>query len=211
MDFKESQTRENLMRAFAGESQARNRYTFAAELARKEKLYVIQQVFDLTARQEEAHGKVFYDYLKELEGQEIEINAAYPVNTSEQVAKQLSYALENETKESDDIYRKFGDTALREGFNQIAGKFYLIADIEKIHAQRFQTFYELLKEGKLFASDVEVGWMCLNCGYVIEATHAPQNCPVCDHEQGYFVRVSMAPMEVSNMGKYKGRDLGKKD
>lgn len=211
MDFKESQTRENLMRAFAGESQARNRYTFAAELAMKENLFVIKKVFDLTAEQEQAHGRVFYKYLKELEGQEIEINAAYPVNTSTEVKQQLLNALENETNESDEIYREFGDTALKEGFNQIAGKFYMIADIEKIHAQRFQTFYELMKEGKLFASDVQVGWMCLNCGYVVESTTAPQNCPVCDYDQGYFIRLNMAPMEVSGMGEEKCRDLGKKE
>ncbi len=209
MELKDSQTRENLMRAFAGESQARNRYTFAAELAQKEKLYVIKKVFDLTASQEQAHGKVFYRYLKEMEGQDIDIHAAYPINTAENVEQQLFHALQNETKESDEIYRKFGEVALEEGFQQIAGKFYLIADIEKVHAERFRTFYELLKEGKLFASDVQVGWMCLNCGYVIEATTAPQNCPACDAEQGYFIRLSMAPMEVSNMGKDKGRNLGK--
>lgn len=210
MELKDSKTRENLMRAFAGESQARNRYTFAAELAMKNDMYVIKKVFDLTASQEMHHAEVFYSYLKELEGQEIAIDdAAYPVNTSDKIETQLLNALENETKEADDVYRRFGDIALEEGFNQIAGKFYMIADIEKVHAKRFEEFAALLKEGKLFASDVKTGWMCLNCGYVIESTTVPQNCPVCDVSQGYFVRLSMAPMTEESMDVERPQDLGK--
>lgn len=210
MELKDSQTKENLMRAFAGESQARNRYTFAAELAMQNNLYVIKKVFDLTASQEKEHAEVFYSYLKEFEGQEITIDdAAYPINTSENIEVQLQNALENETKESDDVYRNFGDIALKEGFNQIAGKFYMIADVEKIHAMRFQRFYDLLKEGKLFASDVKTGWMCLNCGYVIESTTAPQNCPICDSDQGYFVRLSLCPMTDEAMDVKRPQDLGK--
>ena len=210
MDLKDSQTRENLMKAFAGESQARNRYTFAAELAMKNDMYVIKKVFDLTASQEKEHAEVFYSYLKEFEGQEISIaEASYPVNTAESIETQLQNAMENETNEADDVYRNFGDIALKEGFNQIAGKFYMIADIEKIHAMRFQKFAELLKEGKLFASDVKTGWMCLNCGYVIESTTVPQNCPVCDASQGYFVRLSMAPMTDESMDVERPQDLGK--
>ncbi len=210
MDLKDSQTRENLMKAFAGESQARNRYTFAAELAMKNDMYVIKKVFDLTASQEKEHAEVFYSYLKEFEGQEISIaEASYPVNTAESIETQLQNAMENETNEADDVYRNFGDIALKEGFNQIAGKFYMIADVEKIHAMRFQKFAELLKEGKLFASDVKTGWMCLNCGYVIESTNVPQNCPVCDASQGYFVRLSMAPMTDASMDVERPQDLGK--
>lgn len=210
MELKDSQTKENLMRAFAGESQARNRYTFAAELAMENNLYVIKKVFDLTASQETEHAEMFYNYLKEFEGQEISIpDASYPVNTSENIEVQLKNAVENETRESDEVYRDFGDIALKEGFNQIAGKFYMVADIEKIHAMRFQRFYEQLKEGKLFASDVKTGWMCLNCGYVIESTTAPQNCPVCDKPQGYFVRLSLAPMTDEAMDVKRPQDLGK--
>lgn len=210
MELKDSQTRENLMKAFAGESQARNRYTFAAELAMEKGLYVIKKVFDLTASQEKQHAQVFYSYLKEFEGQEINIaEASYPVNTAECIETQLQNALENETNEADDVYRAFGDVALKEGFNQIAGKFYMIADVEKIHAMRFQKFAELLKEGKLFASDVKTGWMCLKCGYVIESTTAPQNCPICDAAQGFFVRLSMAPMTTEEMDVERPQDLGK--
>ena len=210
VNFNSSKTKENLMKAFAGESQARNRYTFAAELAMKNNLYVVKKVFDLTAEQEKEHAEVFYSYLKEFEGQEISLDAAaYPVNTSENLEVQLKNALENETKESDDVYRNFGDIALQEGFKQIAGKFYMIADVEKIHAMRFQRFYDLLKEGKLFASDVKTGWMCLNCGYVIESTTAPQNCPICDSSQGYFIRLSLATMTDEAMDVKRPQDLGK--
>ncbi|MDD7404216.1 MAG: ferritin family protein [Butyribacter sp.] len=211
MELKDSRTKENLMRAFAGESQARNRYTFAAQLAKENNLYVIKKVFDLTASQEKEHGEVFYQYLNGLEGEEISIeDAAYPVNTSEDVSVQLQNAVENETKEADEVYRTFGDIALEEGFHQIAGKFYMIADIEKVHAERFGEFLKLLKEGKLFASDVKTGWMCLHCGYVIESTTAPQNCPVCDSNQGYFIRLSMAPFTEEKMDTSRPQNLGKK-
>ena len=193
MDFKDSQTKENLMRAFAGESQARNRYTYAAELAQKNGLFVIKKVFDFTAEQEKEHGEVFYDFLKDVEGEEIAIDAAYPVNTSDDVLQQLLDALNNETREAGEVYRSFGDIAKEEGFAAIAGKFYLIADIEQTHADRFRAFHDLLKEGKLFVSDVKTGWMCLNCGHTVEATQAPSKCPVCDSDQGYFVRISMSP------------------
>lgn len=210
MNLSESKTKENLMKAFAGESQARNRYTFAAELAMENKMYVIKKVFDLTAHQERHHAEVFYKYLKELEGTEVSVaQADYPVNTSENLQTQLQNALENETKEGEEVYRTFGDIALEEGFQQIAGKFYMIADVEKLHAKRFKEFYQLMVEGKLFASEVETGWMCLNCGYTVTATHAPQNCPVCDSEQGYFVRMELAPMTTEEMSPSKERDLGK--
>lgn len=210
MNLSESKTKENLMKAFAGESQARNRYTFAAELALENKMYVIKKVFDLTAYQEKHHAEVFYQYLKELEGTEISVaQADYPVNTSKNLQTQLENALQNETKEGKEIYRTFGDIALEEGFQQIAGKFYMIAEVEKLHAKRFDYFCQLLKEGKLFASEVETGWMCLNCGYTVYATHAPQNCPVCDADQGYFVRLELAPMTLENMCPCKEQDLGK--
>ncbi|MCI8338703.1 MAG: rubrerythrin family protein [Lachnospiraceae bacterium] len=210
MNLSESKTKENLMKAFAGESQARNRYTFAAELAMQNDMYVIKKVFDLTAHQEMHHAEVFYKYLKEMEGKEISVaQADYPVNTSEDLQTQLQNALENETKEGEEIYRTFGDVALEEGFQQIAGKFYMIADVEKLHAKRFEYFFHLLTEGKLFASDVETGWMCLSCGYTVQATHAPQNCPACDSSQGYFVRMELAPMTSKEMCPCKERDLGK--
>lgn len=209
MEFSESRTKENLMKAFAGECQARNRYTFAAELALENNLYVVKKVFDLTAAQELRHAEVYYKYLSEMEGMQIPIEASFPVNTSENVQKLLEDAVTNETNEGEELYRSFGDVALEEGFEQIAGKFYMIADVEKTHANRFQTFHQFMKEGKLFAEDVKVGWMCLNCGYIVYATRAPQNCPACDSDQGYFVRLSMAAMTTEDMVGAKEQDLGK--
>ncbi len=193
MDLKDSRTKQNLMRAFAGESQARNRYTFAAELAQQNGLYVIKKIFDFTAEQEKEHAKVFYSFLKEAEGENINIDAEYPVNTSKDILTQLKNALHNEFEEADSAYKEFGDIAKEEGFTQIAGKFYLIADIERIHARRFEEVAKLMEENKLFVSDVKTGWMCLGCGYTVESEIAPQNCPVCDSDQGFFIRMSMAP------------------
>ncbi len=193
MDLKDSRTKQNLMRAFAGESQARNRYTFAAELAQQNGLYVIKKIFDFTAEQEKEHAKVFYSFLKEAEGENINIDAAYPVNTSKDILTQLKNALHNEFEEADSAYKEFGDIAKEEGFTQIAGKFYLIADIERVHARRFEEVAKLMEENKLFVSDVKTGWMCLGCGYTVESEIAPQNCPVCDSDQGFFIRMSMAP------------------
>ncbi|MFG6394828.1 MAG: rubrerythrin family protein [Lachnospiraceae bacterium] len=193
MDLKDSRTKQNLMRAFAGESQARNRYTFAAELAQQNGLYVIKKIFDFTAEQEKEHARVYYDFLKEAEGENINIDAAYPVNTSKDILSQLKNALHNEYEEADSAYKEFGDIAKEEGFTHIAGKFYLIADIERTHAKRFEQVAKLMEENKLFVSDVKTGWMCLGCGYVVESEIAPQNCPVCDSGQGFFIRMSMAP------------------
>ena len=193
MDLKDSRTKQNLMRAFAGESQARNRYTFAAELAQQNGLYVIKKIFDFTAEQEKEHAKVFYDFLNEAEGENINIDAGYPVNTSKDVLTQLKNALHNEFEEADSAYKEFGDIAKEEGFTHIAGKFYLIADIERVHARRFEEVAKLMEENKLFVSDVKTGWMCLGCGYIVESEIAPQNCPVCDSGQGFFIRMSMAP------------------
>ena len=193
MDLKDSRTKQNLMRAFAGESQARNRYTFAAELAQQNGLYVIKKIFDFTAEQEKEHAKVFYDFLNEAEGENINIDAGYPVNTSKDVLTQLKNALHNEFEEADSAYKEFGDIAKEEGFTHIAGKFYLIADIEREHARRFEEVAKLMEENKLFVSDVKTGWMCLGCGYIVESEIEPQNCPVCDSGQGFFIRMSMAP------------------
>ena len=170
-DLRNSETVKNLMRAFAGESQARNRYTFAASAAKKEGLPVIEAVFQFTAGQEKEHAEVYYNYLKELTGD----------------------TMHNEYEEYDPVYRTFGDIAKEEGFSQIASTFYMIAEIEKTHGDRFNLFADLMEQNKLFVSDVSTGWMCLNCGYVYQGTSAPAKCPVCRHEQGYFIRLELAP------------------
>ncbi len=194
VDFMESKTRENLMRAFAGESQARNRYTFAASAARKEKLEAVARVFEFTADQERAHAKVFYDLLLPSAGQNIAIDGNYPIDLSDKTLDLLKAARHNEYEEFEHDYAAFAEIAHREGFDLIGGQFELIAQIEKTHGDRFGLLAELLEKGTLFGGDnhQEV-WMCLNCGEIITASLAPQVCPVCRHGQGYYVRLDMAP------------------
>ena len=194
VDFMDSKTRENLMRAFAGESQARNRYTFAASAARKEKLEAVARVFEFTADQERAHAKVFYDLLLPSAGQNIAIDGNYPIDLSDKTLDLLRAARHNEYQEFEHDYAQFAKTAHDEGFDLIGGQFELIAQIEKTHGDRFGLLAELLEKGTLFGEDnhQEV-WMCLNCGEIITSSLAPQVCPVCRHGQGYYVRLDMAP------------------
>ncbi len=193
VNFKESKTKENLMRAFAGESQARNRYTFAAEQARSQKLYVVEAVFRFTAEQELAHAKVFYEKLTESAGETIEIDGGYPVDISNSVEDLLRFAAHNEMEEYGDVYKYFGDTAKQEEFLPIANLFYSIAEIEKTHGERFAQLADLIKQDKLFVSDSECKWMCLNCGNIMSLKQAPPICPVCSHDRGYFIRLELAP------------------
>lgn len=191
--FENSETKRNLMRAFAGESQARNRYTFAASLAKRKNLEVIQQVFLFTADQEKAHSKVFYDLLQPVSGETIHIDGGYPVDLYSDLTDVLKAAQHNEEEEHDVVYADFSKIAAQEGFDAIAHTFSMIAGVEATHAQRFQYFADLLAQDKLFVSDVETGWMCLNCGQIIHSTAAPAMCPVCKHGQGFFIRLELAP------------------
>ncbi len=193
VSFEQSETRLNLMRAFAGESQARNRYTYAAGLAKKKGLEVLQQVFLFTADQEKEHGEVFYKLLEPAAGQTIHVDGGYPVDLSGDMLDLLKAAAHNENEEHDTVYSGFSKTAAQEGFESIAHTFTMIAGIEKTHAQRFEHFAELMAENKLFVSEVETGWMCLNCGQIVHSTAAPAMCPVCKHSQGYFIRLELAP------------------
>lgn len=191
--FAQSQTRENLMRAFAGESQARNRYQFAAAQARKEGLSVVAQAFEFTAAQEQAHAKVFYHFLRELSGQTIHVDGTYPVDLAADTLGQLRAAQHNEYQEFEHDYVQFAQIARQEGFDLIGGRFELIAKIEKSHGDRFGQLADLLEGGTLFSHGEETVWMCLNCGQLITSTIAPNQCPVCEHPQGYFIRLDCAP------------------
>lgn len=193
MDFKASETHGNLMRAFAGESQARNRYTFAAEMARGQKLYVVEAVFNFTANQERAHAKVFFDHLREMAGEEITVDGAYPVEEYSNINQILKNARDNELKEHDVVYKNFAQTAEKEGFAAIAYSFDEIAKVEKVHSERFAHFLQLIENNELFVSKTETGFMCLNCGYIYTGTEAPQICPVCKHDRGYFIRLELVP------------------
>lgn len=200
VSFEQSETRLNLMRAFAGESQARNRYTYAADLAKKKGLEVVQQVFLFTADQEKEHGKIFYDLLQPVSGQNLVVDGGYPVDLYSDMLDVLKAAAHNENEEHDTVYSGFSKIAAQEGFDAIAHTFSMIGGIEKTHAQRFEHFAELMAENKLFVSDVETGWICLNCGQVIHSTAAPAICPVCKHGQGFFVRMELAPYTLAHRG-----------
>lgn len=191
--FERSETHRNLLRAFAGESQARNRYTFAASLAKKKNLQVVEAVFTFTASQEEAHAKVFYNQLGALAGQNIAIDGAYPIDLYPGVLEHLRAAQHNEYQEWEHDYAEFAKVATQEGFPEIAKIFDMISKVEKTHGDRFAQFAELIESGKLFVAEAEVKWMCLKCGHVLESTMAPAVCPICKHPQGYFVRLELAP------------------
>lgn len=193
VDFKKSETKDNLMRAFAGESQARNRYTFGAGVARKQKQQVIAQVFQYTADQEKEHAEIFYNHLKELAGETIHVDGGYPVDLTDDLAKLLRMAQHNEYEEHDDVYKAFGNKAKEEGFPKVASSFLMIAEIEKIHGDRFGRFAEYLEQGKLHVSDEKTAWICINCGFIFEGVGVPEICPVCDHDRGYFVRLELSP------------------
>ena len=192
-DLKNSETARNLMRAFAGESQARNRYTFAAGMAKKEGLPVIEAIFQFTANQEKEHAEIFYNHLEELAGQTIQIDGGYPVDIYPGTLDLLKAARHNEFEEHDDVYRRFAQIAKEEGFDRISSSFEMIASIEKVHGDRFHLFAEMMEKNQLFVSEIDTGWMCLNCGYVYHGKNAPAKCPVCSHEQGYFIRLELAP------------------
>ena len=178
------------MKAFAGESQARNRYNFAAKWSKNKGFHVVERVFNFTAEQEKEHAKIFYKYLKDLAGSTIKISGDYPIDIYDNPVDLLKCAKENEYEEYNNVYKSFKEEAKSEGFNDIAETFNSIAEIEKIHGERFEKFENLIKNNRLFVSDVEEGWICLNCGNVYTGKEVPEKCPVCSHDRGYFIRTS---------------------
>mgnify|MGYP001185064883 CR=1 FL=1 len=187
MNLRGSKTYENLMRAFAGESQARSRYNIAAAAARKAGFYVVGSIFDYTADQERAHGKVFYQKLKDYAGDNIHISGAYPVDLHDDVVKALRAAQHNELEEWGEVYKSFGKTAREEGFTDIAQVFEDISKIEKTHADRFGRLADEIENGTIFRRDEEIAWICTVCGNIHIGKAAPGICNVCQHPQGYFM------------------------
>ena len=186
MELRNSNTKINLLRAFAGESQARNRYDIAAEKAKKEGLHIIESLFKYTANQEKAHAEAFISKLKDFAGSNISIdNATYPIDGDDSTLKLLQSSAHNEFQEHDVIYKEFAETAKAEGFSDIATLFENIASIEKIHGERFERYAKELESNTLFKKDTNVKWVCTNCGFVYEGTEPPQYCPVCEKPQGY--------------------------
>lgn len=178
-----TQTEKNLMKAFAGESQARNRYTFFAGVARKEGLVQIALIFEETANQEKEHAKRFFSFL---EGGEIEITDVFPAGPAGDTLANLKAAAAGEEAEWTDMYPEFAKVARDEGFPQIAAAFEKIAIAEKQHGKRYADLARNLEEGKVFKRNGVLVWRCINCGYLHEAEEAPKVCPACLHPQAYF-------------------------
>ena len=186
VDFSKSKTRENLMRAFAGESQARNRYTIAAKQASRDNLYSISQIFLFTADQERAHAEVFYELLRGQTEQTIEICGGYPVNLAENVTDLLKSAVHNEMQEFEDVYPEFAKIAKEEGFDRIADLFEKVGEIEKHHEERYLKLLQNIKDERVFHKDGDKIWICRNCGYVYTGKDALEVCPVCKHPQSFM-------------------------
>jgi len=176
-------TEKNLLKSFAGESQARNRYTFFASVAKEEGYEQIAGIFHETADNEKEHAEVFF---KHLEGGDVEITAAYPAGKIGNTAENLLAAAEGEKLEWGTLYPEFEKIAEEEGFEDIAESFEEIAEVEEQHEKRYRKLLENVKNGTVFKKDVEVKWKCRNCGYVHTGKEAPATCPACKHPQSYY-------------------------
>ena len=183
MDFKGSKTEKNLLAAFAGESQARNLYTFFASVARKEGYEQIAAIFQETAGNEKEHAELFFKLLK---GGMVELNAAYPAGVIASTMDNLKAAAEGEKMEWGTIYPNFADVAEQEGFSEVADTFRNVAKVEAYHERRYLKLLENVKQGKVFKKNAPIKWKCRNCGYVFEGTEVPDKCPVCSHARSYF-------------------------
>ncbi len=181
--IKGSQTERNLLAAFAGESQARNRYTYFASKARKEGLEQIANIFIETADNEKEHAKVFFEYL---EGGEVQITAGYPAGTTKDAKSNLESAANGEKMEWTTIYAGFAKTARDEGFPEIANSFDQIAKVEKFHEARYRKLIANIANGEVFKRKTTVKWHCANCGYIHEGTEPPKECPACKHPQAFY-------------------------
>lgn len=183
MSLKGSQTEKNILTAFAGESQARNRYTYFASKAKKEGYVQISAIFEETADQEKEHAKRLF---KLLEGGEVEITAAFPAGVIGSTAENLLEAAGGENHEHMVMYPDFAKTAREEGFGDIADIFIAIAVAEKQHEKRYRALLANIKNGTVFSRADSIVWRCRNCGYLHEGTEAPQECPACAHPQAHF-------------------------
>ena len=183
MDLKGSQTEKNLITAFAGESQARNRYLFFAKQAKKDGYEQIRAIFEETAEQEGSHAKMLF---RHLEGGDVEVKASFPAGTIGTTLENLRQAANGETTESTELYPRFAAVAEQEGFRQIAGLFKLLTNAEQYHEKRFRTLAYNIESESIFKRDEPVRWVCRKCGYIHEGTEPPDVCPLCRHPKGYF-------------------------
>lgn len=181
--LKGTRTEKNLLKAFAGESQARNRYTFFASKAKKEGFEQISAIFQETADNEKEHAEIFFKYL---EGGDCEITAEFPAGKIGTTAENLLEAANGEKLEWGTLYPGFEKIAREEGFDEIADSFKEIAEVEEHHEQRYRNLRENVINGTVFKKDKPVKWKCRNCGYIHEGTEAPEECPACKHAQSYY-------------------------
>jgi len=181
--IKGSETEKNLLKAFAGESQARNRYTYFASTAKKEGYEQISAIFLETAENEKEHAKIFFKYL---EGGKVEIVAMYPAGRIGTTEENLLAAAEGEKEEWGKLYPGFEKTARAEGFKDVADSFKEIAEVEEKHEKRYRKLLENVKNKTVFKKEKSVKWKCRNCGYVHEGKDAPKQCPACKHPQAYY-------------------------
>jgi rubrerythrin len=183
--IKGTQTEKNLLTSFAGESQARTRYTFFASVAKKEGYVLVSEIFAETADQEKEHAERMFKYL---EGGMLEITASYPAGKICTTIENLKEAAAGENAEWSRDYPHFADVAEQEGFNEIAIMYRKISNSEKYHEERYLKLLERINNGTMFENGTPVKWRCLNCGYIHEGTFAPEKCPACDHAKAYFER-----------------------
>ena len=183
MDLIGSQTERNLLMAFAGESQARNRYTYFASQARNDGFMQIAQIFEETANQEKEHAKRFFKLLK---GGEVKIECAFPAGIVGTTAQNLLAAADGERHEWSQLYPAFANAAREEGFKAVASIFEMVSVAEKQHDRRYRGLLENVEAGRVFQRGQPVRWRCLNCGFVHEGPEAPAACPACAHPQAYF-------------------------
>jgi len=188
MEFKDSQTAKNLLKAFAGESQARNRYDLAAAVARKEGLEHVAAIFEETAGNEQEHARQFYLHLAKLAPSALEITAGYPVVAGD-TATQLRAASEGENEEWSTLYPQFARIAKEEGFSDVARTFEWVAKAEKEHEERFRRLLDHVVNGTVFQRGEKIYWRCMQCGYIHEGLSAPKACPVCMKPQAFFAPV----------------------
>jgi len=181
--IKGTQTEKNLLASFAGESQARNRYTYFASQARKEGLEQIANVFAETAENEKEHAKIFFSYL---EGGDLEITASYPAGMIKDTKTNLEAAAAGEKMEWSVLYKEASATAKKEGFADIATSFKEIAEVEEFHEGRYRKLLANIKKGEVFKKKTTVKWHCTNCGYIHEGPEAPDVCPACKHAKAYY-------------------------
>jgi len=181
--LKGTKTEQNLLKSFAGESQARMRYDYFAKQAKKEGLEQIASLFEETALNEKEHAKRFFKFL---EGRMVEITATYPAGKIGTTLENLKASAEGENEEWTELYPEFARIAEEEGFKEIATAYKTIARVEKAHEERYNKLYKNLEAGKVFEKDGKVVWKCRNCGYIHEGDKAPNKCPACLHPQSYF-------------------------